>query len=135
MFFRKHKRSFEEQLREHIRKEYEETDFGRRYGWWLCLRGRRIADLNYRCWDSDSQFWHEYRVFPFDEAFAEIGYDRERWCQPDVALESRYAEGFREASFLMSPRENDVVSIRFAHVPEDVFMRTARELRPKEVPG
>jgi hypothetical protein len=127
MFFQQKKRSEEELLNDHLRQEYEATDFGRRYGWWLCLCGKRIADVNYICWDSNSQFWHAYRVFPFDPTFAEeIGFDADRWCKPDVSLESRYAEGFREIGVLMAPRTNNIIVIRSAHVPEREFMRVAR---------
>jgi hypothetical protein len=121
------KRSSEDLLLKHLRQEYEQTDFGRRYGWWLCLRGQRIADLNYWRWDSVGQFWHEYHLFVFDSIFQEIGLDPDRWCQPDVSVESRYANGFRESGVLMGHRGDNLVSIRSVHIPEDVFMRVARQ--------
>jgi len=130
MFFRRMKRTAEELLGEHLRKEYQATDFGRRYGWWLCLGEKRVADLNYWRWDSGAQFWHEYRVFVFDPAFAEIGYDADRWCQADISLESRYVEGFREGGgILMAPRAGNLVSIRSVHVPESEFIRVAHQAR------
>ena len=85
MLFRRKKRSFEELLCAHLRQEYEATDFGRRYGWWLYLGEQRVADLNFVRWDSDAQFWHEYRLFAFHPAFAEIGLDPNRWCQSGVS--------------------------------------------------
>lgn len=131
MLFHRMKRSAEELLIGHLRREYEATDFGRRYGWWLCLREQRIADLNYWRWDSDGQFWHEYRLFAFHPAFEEIGFNPSRWCELDVSLESRYAVGFRESGILMAHRGDGLVSIRSAHIPEDVFMRFARQSHAK----
>jgi hypothetical protein len=126
MLFRWFQRSAKNHLADYLLQEYKQTDFGRRYGWWLCLRQRRVADLNYWRWDENGQFWHEYRVFAGDPAFAELGFDAGRWSGPGVSLESRFAEGFHVTEFIMSHREGNLVAIRAAHVPEDVFLRTAR---------
>jgi hypothetical protein len=113
-----------------ICREYKETDFGRRFGWWLCLRKQRIADLNYWRWDCDSQFWHEYRLFVFcPTSFGEIGVDPNRWCEPEVSLESRCVEGFYVEGILMAPRPANLNSIRSAYVPEDRFRSVASRAR------
>ena len=112
-----------------LRDEYVATDFGRRYGWWLCLDGARVAELNYRCYDIDSQFWHVYRLFPLTPRFDEVGFDPNRWCEPSVSLESRYAVGFRESDLLMAPRGpagTQLVAIRSLLIPEPVFYGALR---------
>jgi hypothetical protein len=135
MFFRRIKRSFEDLLAVHLHREYEATDFGRRYGWWLCLREKRVADLNYWKWDSDSQFWHQYHLFAFDPAFAEIGFDSNRWCLADISLESRYAEGFfLGRGILMASHGGNLVAIRSAHIPVAEFMRVVRRSRENMLP-
>src|SRR4051812_15901293 len=111
MFYRKAK-SAVATFGENLRQKYEQSDFGRRYGWWLCPRGKRVADLDHYRWNSNGQFWHEYRLFAFGPSFAELGLGPDRWCQPDVSLESRYAIGLSQSGILIVPREDDVVAIR-----------------------
>ncbi len=104
---------------------HQRTDFGRIFGWWLCLNGERIADLNYWRFDVDSQFWHEYRLFPFNSKFNAIGVDPDRWCCDDISLESRYVEGYYVKDFIMSPRDENLIAIRNASIPEGVFLSVA----------
>jgi hypothetical protein len=44
------------------KKLARETDFGRRYGWFIERDGERIGELDYIRWDSLAQFWHEYSI-------------------------------------------------------------------------
>lgn len=44
------------------RRAAEESDFGRRFGWFIERDGERIGELDYVRWDSHAQFWHEYRL-------------------------------------------------------------------------
>lgn len=110
-------------------QRYRESDFGRVFGWWLRLRGTRIAELNYRCWDSDAQFWHNYDLVPFSPLFAEVGDDPNRWCNDDITLESRFAVGYFETGILMAPHPDHIVGLRSSHVPRDVFYRALAERR------
>lgn len=105
-----------------LRERYRQMDFGRVFGWWLCLDGLRVAELNYRRWDSHSQFWHEYYLVPFSEKFDELGTDPDRWCRPDVSAESRYVSGYASSGLLMSPRGDGVVALRGLYVPEEEFV-------------
>ena len=91
------------------------------FGWWLCLHGERIADVNYFWNDISSQFWCHYHVFPFSPKFDAIGYDADAWCRQGLTLESRYAEGHHESGFIMYHLGSNKVSIRGAFVPEAVF--------------
>ena len=102
-------------------KFYKETDCGRVFGWWLCLNGERIAELNYWCFDVGSQFWHEYKLFPFNSKFDDIGYDPDRWSSNDISLESRFAESYHVTDFVMSTRQGNLIAIRNAFVPEEMF--------------
>jgi hypothetical protein len=110
-------------LARRVEEEHKGIDYGRVFGWWLRLRGRRIAELNYRRWDSDSQFWHEYFVVPFSAEFAEIGLDSNRLAQADVSVESRFAIGYSQEGVFMAPRDNAIVRIRNLSLPKDIFER------------
>src|SRR5262245_22193474 len=58
-------------LRTPIKKEIEESDWGRRYGWFVEKDGSVIGSLDYIRWDSHSQFWHDYH-FVLDRPDLEI---------------------------------------------------------------
>lgn len=103
------------------KKDYKNSDFGRRYGWWLCLDGDRVADLDYRFWDESSQFWHVYHIFSFSSRFKEVGLDPDHWSLDRVSLQSRFAPQFSEKGILMSEFSNDLVAVRGVHIPEEVF--------------
>ena len=103
------------------RDQYEATDFGRRYGWWLCVDGKRVAELDYVAWDTESQFWHIYQVLPLHPNFDEVGYDPEQWCTERVSLQSRYAPAYFAQGILMATRPNQTVALRSVCLPEDVF--------------
>ena len=112
-----------EAIERFARQQYLQMDFGRVFGWWLCIDGLRVAELNYRRWYSYSQFWHEYDLVPSSEKFSEIGTDPERWAFPDVSAESRYAHGYIHAGgLLMSPRGEGIVALRCLLIPEDEFV-------------
>src|SRR5207249_1509090 len=46
------------------RRRILESDFGRKFGWYVEQDGCRVAVLTDSQWDSDSQFWHQYKVIP-----------------------------------------------------------------------
>lgn len=104
--------------------EYARSDFGRVFGWWVLWNGEKIAELNYRLWDSGAQFWHEYYLVPHSNKFTQIGYDPNRWCIEDISLQSRYAINYSTNGILMALRREGVVSIRSVCIPKDVFEAT-----------
>ncbi|STQ91391.1 hypothetical protein [Iodobacter fluviatilis] len=101
---------------------YDHTDFGRVFGWWLCLDGERIADVNYWAYGVSSQFWHEYKVFPFNAKFNDIGFDPDNWSLDGIALESRFAEGYYIKDFIIHSVRDNLIMIRNAHVPKEQFI-------------
>lgn len=103
---------------------YDTTDFGRVFGWWLCLHGERIADVNYHYFDVSSQFWHEYKVFPFNSKFDAIGYDPDQWAADGITLESRFSEGYFTDDFVMDTIKDNTIVIRNAYLPKEVFEQT-----------
>lgn len=125
----KRKRSSRYPASERWKEDYKNSDYGRKYGWWLCLDGERIADLDYRIWDCYSQFWHVYQIFPFSSRFEEIGLDPDSWCLDRVSMESRYAPGFSVKRVLMAERARDLVAIRSVYLPKEVFEKAHREAR------
>ena len=44
------------------RRVADESDFGRRFGWFIERDGVKVGELDYIRWDSEVQFWHEYRL-------------------------------------------------------------------------
>jgi hypothetical protein len=44
--------------------EVYRSDFGRNFGWWVELDGKRLTALVDAVWLSDDQFWHLYRIVP-----------------------------------------------------------------------
>ena len=107
----------------HAKREYEATGCGRRYGWWVYIDRQRVADLNYRSWDCDSQFWHTYSVVITDPKFDGIGFDPDKWCLDTVSFCSRYAPDFAQQGALMSDRGDMIVAIRSLCVPEAIFQQ------------
>jgi hypothetical protein len=104
------------------RREIEQSDWGRRYGWTIEQDGKTIGELEYVRWDADSQFWHDYRV---------------TWCNPDAAsslgaavrgevrltLRNRRYPDVVCQDFFATPKLDGIVAVRGASVPEQRFDR------------
>jgi hypothetical protein len=111
-------------LRKRFKPSYHEaTESGMVFGWWVNLDGRRVADLDYRAYDIDSQFWHTYLVSIVSDRFHEIGFDPDRWCDSSVELQSRFATGFTQRGVLMSDRGNHLIALRGLAIAEDEFLK------------
>lgn len=104
-----------------IRTGYDGSDSGRRFGWWVVLGGRRVGALDYLWWDSAAQFWHVYRLTITDPSAEVILRSGDLWCSERVQVESRFVPGFYVDGTLASFREPNLLALRFAAVPEDIF--------------
>lgn len=99
------------------RRAAEESDFGRRFGWFIERDGERVGELDYLRWDADAQFWHDYRLTWRRPEDAVIGPDA--WLEAKLVLRSRRYTDVLVDSFLTSPeREGSVIAVRGASVPE-----------------
>jgi hypothetical protein len=93
-----------------------ESDFGRRFGWFIEKDGERIGELDYVRWDSSAQFWHEYRLTWRRPEDAVIGPDA--WIVSKLGLRNRRYTDVVIDSFIRSPqRDGDVIAVRGAYVP------------------
>jgi len=102
------------------RRAAEESDFGRRFGWFIEREGQSIGELDYLRWDSDAQFWHEYRLTWRRPEDAVVGPDA--WIAAKLVLRSRRYTDVVVDSFLTSPeRDGGVIAVRGAHVPEELL--------------
>jgi len=100
----------------------EESDFGRRFGWFIERGGEIVGALEYLRWDSSSQFWHEYRVVwrrPEDAVVSPDG-----WIAANLVLRNRRYTDIVVDSFLTSQGPDaGSVSVRGACVPEKRIRR------------
>jgi hypothetical protein len=90
----------------------------------------RVAELNDWRYDSDSQFWHVYRLFPVSPRFDEVGLDPNRWQGRPLARERATRSG-SASRLVMGPRGSagtDLVAIRSVHIPESVFHEALRRV-------
>lgn len=102
------------------KKLARESDFGRRFGWFVEKDGERIGQLDYLRWDSNAQFWHEYRLTWRRLEDAVFGPDA--WIAAKLVLRNRRYTDIAIDSFLTSPeRGNGVIAVRFASVPVKRF--------------
>jgi hypothetical protein len=100
----------------------EESDFGRRFGWFVERDGVRVGELDYLRWDSDAQFWHEYRLNWHSPADAVVGPDA--WISSQLVLRNRRYTDVVVDSFLTSPeRAAGVIAVRGASVTEERIRR------------
>ena len=103
-------------------REATESDFGRRFGWFVEKDGVRIGELDYVRWDSHAQFWHEYRITWCGPEVAVIGPDA--WIASKLALRNRRYTDVVIDSFLTAPEGGDgIIRVRGAHVTEERIRR------------
>ena len=103
------------------RKLAEESDFGRRYGWFIEMHGERIGELEYIRWDSYLQFWHEYFVTWYKETDSCIEADPDAWCEKKVVLRNKKFQDVLISDFITAPRVKGVIAVRAAFVPVERF--------------
>lgn len=101
----------------------EESDFGRRFGWFVEREGEKIAELDYIRWDSHAQFWHDYALIWLVAKDKQVEPDADKWCTPKLALRNRRYTDVVISGFLTAHRlkEQGIISIRFASVPKERF--------------
>ena len=98
------------------RRAVSESDFGRRFGWFIERDGQRIGELEYFRWDSVAQFWHDYRLTWRRPEDAVIG--PEAWIAAGVVLRNRRYSDVVVSSFMTAPqKEPSIIRIRGASVP------------------
>lgn len=93
----------------------EESDHGRRFGWFIEKDGERIGELDYVRWDPAAQFWHEYRITWRRAEDAIAGPDA--WVAAKVVLRNRRHTDVVADAFVTSPERNGVIAVRGACVP------------------
>jgi hypothetical protein len=110
------------QLLQSRRREIGESDSGRRFGWFMERDGECIGELEYKRWDENSQFWHEYVV-----CWRRPGGDPTRiedWSESGIELRNRKFPEVVVRGFLSAPGSVEgVVAIRNASVPDRCFRR------------
>ena len=97
-----------------------ESDYGRRYGWFVEQNGERVGELDYVRWDSELQFWHEYRVSWIKERSGLEG-DPDAWIHAKLSLRNRRFLDVVVTDYLTSARGIGCVAIRAASVPRERF--------------
>ncbi len=107
----------------------EESDFGRRFGWFIERHGERIGELEYIRWTADMQFWHDYRLSWRRPEDAVVGPDA--WIEAKLVLRNRRCTDTVVDSFLTSEERDGVIAIRGAYVPEE-RLELVKELLPAE---
>jgi hypothetical protein len=101
------------------KKLARESDFGRRFGWFIEKAGKQIGELDYLRWDSDAQLWHEYRLSWRRTEDAVV--DPDAWIAAKLVLRNRRYTDVVIDTFLTSPERDRVIAVRFASVPVERF--------------
>ena len=105
------------------RRDAQESDSGRRFGWFIERDGECLGELEYLRWDENSQFWHEYqvswRITHGDSTRIE------NWAESGITLRNREFSDVVVREFLTaSGNREGVVSIRNAFVTDDYFRKS-----------
>ncbi|MGJ8657318.1 MAG: hypothetical protein ACSHX6_12790 [Akkermansiaceae bacterium] len=106
--------------------DYEKSNQGRSYGWWVCLDGERVATLEYRCLLEEPV--HLYAVNVLDDKFLRIDLDTEKWLKPNVTLQSRYAESYIKSGLSMAAVGNQMIVVEDLLIPETYFHKQYEEM-------
>jgi hypothetical protein len=101
------------------RKAAKESDYGRRFGWFIEKDGVKIGELEYVRWLPDGQFWHEYRVTWYKSEDAVGG--RDVWSKERLTLRNRRFLQVVVESFMTSATGGELIQVRGACVPEVLF--------------
>jgi hypothetical protein len=100
------------------------SDFGRRFGWFIEKAGETVGELEYIGWDSDAQFWHLYRVTWRRPEIAIACPDS--WAECGMVLRNRRFTDVVVESYLVSAeRAPGVIAVRGASVPEERIRRSS----------
>ena len=102
------------------KKVAQESDFGRRFGWFIEKGVDRIGELDYVRWDSVTQFWHEYRLTWRRPEDAVVGPDA--WIAAKLVLRNRrYTDVMIDLFLTSSERGGGIIAVRFASVSVERF--------------
>lgn len=105
-----------------------ESDFGRRFGWFVERYGDCIGELEYLRWDENSQFWHEYLIRWRNTQSAPTRV--EDWVECGIGLRNRGFSDVVVRDFLSAPGSAEgLVLIRNAFVPDDHFRESTNIMR------
>ena len=104
------------------KKLAQQTDFGRRFGWFVERDGEKMGQLEYIRRDLLAQFWHEYRLTWSKLEESVIG--PQAWIAAKLVLRNRRYTDVVIDSFLTSPeRDGGVIGVRFAYVTIERFLK------------
>lgn len=106
--------------------DYEKSNLGRTFGWWVCIHGKRVATLEYRCLLEEPV--HLYSVNVLDDKFLRIDLDPEKWQSPNVTFQSRYAENYIRQGLNMAAVGQKMIVVEDLVIPEDYFRTQHKEL-------
>ena len=106
--------------------DYEKSNQGRSYGWWVCIDGERVASLEYRCLLEEPVFL--YTVNVLSDRFMEIDLDPKKWIEPNVSLQSRYAGDYEKRGLNMAAVGKNMIVVDGLILPESVFRAKHKEL-------
>jgi len=117
------------------KKAENESNFGRRFGWYIERNGERLGELDYLRWDSYGQFWHDYElkwlpgkeVQPYQH---EVDPLRDDWSEQKLVLRHKHFTDVVISGYLANYRVESTVSIEHAPLPVECF---ERELPPGSV--
>jgi hypothetical protein len=104
------------------RKERRDSDWGRRYGWFIeGEHGQRIGTLEYIRCDWESQFWHDYEIKGLsDEDDQRRRQDFDAFWR-GCTLRNRKYLSYITKDFLPAPREERMVPMRGLCVPDEFY--------------
>ena len=112
--------------RDLVAEDYENSDYGRIYGWWVIVGGVKAASLEYRCFLEEPV--HLYSVSVLDDAFYHINLDSQQWQNPAVTIQSKYAERFGKQGLQMAAVGNNMIVVEKLFLPEPIFRRKHEEI-------
>ena len=101
------------------RRAAEESNYGRRCGWFIEKDGVSIGELEYLRWLPDGQFWHKYRVTWYKPEDAVISPDE--WIEEKLKLRNRRYSQVVIDSFMTSGIHEGEIAIRNAYVSEELM--------------
>jgi len=102
-----------------ILEDYEFSDYGRKFGWWVLVNGMRVASLDYRC--HLERAIHLYSVTPLTKDFYLIDLDPEKWMDSAVTLQSKYAHEYGQQGLGMAAVGNNMIVVEKLCIPEKQF--------------
>ena len=104
-----------------VAEDYQNSDFGRMYGWWVLLDGLRVASLEYRCFLEEPV--HLYAVTALHETFFRIDLDPDKWASPKLSVQSKYASEYSQYGLQMAAVGDEMIAVQNLFVPENYYIQ------------